>query len=198
MCMGKILFFLALLGLLLFYYFKPVSVEPQQPVQPEVKKETPVVKKQPKVEPPQEIEVDQTAIEKPLPELSPIINVSSNHPYADPDKYPLHYAICKSDFEQVKRVLRRETLANEQGEVVLGTKECYCQENPYEICACPATLIMPPLNLALLQRNEDIAKYLLRKKANPLVKDALGRNALDIAQQQNMAPMQDLLTKYIK
>ena len=198
--MGKILFFLALLGLLLFYYFKPVSVEPQQPVQPEVKKETPVVKKvkkEPKVEPQQEIEVDQTSIEKPLPELSTIINVTSNHPYADPDKYPLHYAICKGDLEQVKRVLKRESLANEQGEVVLGTKECYCQENPYDICACPATLIMPPLNLSLLQRNEDIAKYLLRKKANPLVKDALGRNALDIAQQQNMAPMQDLLTKYI-
>ena len=142
--------------------------------------------------------MDQSTIEKPLPELSSIINTNSNYPYSDPDKYPLHYAIGKGDLDQVRKVLRKESLANEQGEVVLGTKECYCQENQYEICQCPATLIMPPLNLALLQKNEEIAKYLLRRKANPLVKDALGRNALDIAQQQNMAKMQDLLTKYIK
>ncbi len=214
--MGKILFFLVLLGLVFIYYFKPVSIdEPQkeQPVQQEEKKETPkpIVKKvkpqleQPKQEQqPQEeepiliIDVDQTPIEKPLPELSTIITSGKNHPYADPDKYPLHYAICKGDLEQVKKVLKRESLANEQGEVVIGTKECYCQENQYEICRCPATLIMPPLNLAVLQRNEDIVKYLLKRKANPLGKDALGRNSLDIAQKQNMAPMMDLLAKYAK
>ena len=205
--MGKILFFLVLLGLVLFYYFKPVSVEPpQQPVQQEEKKETPkpVVKKvkpEPKPEPEepvQLIDVDQTPILKPLPELSTIITTSKNHPYADPDKYPLHYAICKGDLEQVKKVLKRESLANEQGEVVIGTKECYCEDDKYQVCNCPATLIMPPLNLAVLQRNEDIVKYLLKKKANPLGKDALGRNALDIAQKQSMAPMMDLLAKYAK
>jgi len=195
--MGKILFFLALLGVVFFYYFKPVSVEPQQPVQQEAPK--PVVKKvkpAPKPEPEQTIDVDQSPIVKPLPELSTIITAGENHPYSDPDKYPLHYAICKGDFELVKKVLKRESLANEQGEVVIGTKECYCEENKYEICRCPATLIMPPLNLAVLQRNETILKYLLKKKANPLIKDALGRNSLDIAQKQSMAPTLDLLAKY--
>jgi ankyrin repeat protein len=57
---------------------------------------------------------------------------------------------------------------------------------------------MPPLNLAILKRDETIIKYLLKKKANPLIKDELGRNALDVAQQKNMANIQDLLAKYIK
>lgn len=201
--MGKILFFLALLGLVFFYYFKPVSIEPQQPVQQEEKKETPkpVVKKvvpTPAPEPKEDIEVDETPMEKPLPELSPIITSGNNHPYADPDKYPLHYAICKRDFEQVKKVLKKESLVNEQGEVVIGTKECYCQDDKYKVCRCPATLIMPPLNLAILQRDENIIKYLLKKKANPLGKDALGRNSLDIAQKQNMATTMDLLAKYVQ
>lgn len=199
--MGKILFFLALLGLIFFYYSKPVPVEPQEPVKQEEKKEAPkkpVVPKKVKEEPVQIVEVDETTVEKPLPELSPIIQTSRQHPYADPDKYPLHYAICKRDLDQVKKVLKKESLINEQGEVVIGVKECYCEENKYEICNCNATLIMPPLNLALLQRDETMVKYLLRRKANPLNKDALGRNALDIAQEQRMATMQDLLAKYIK
>lgn len=199
--MGKILFFLALLGLIFFYYSKPVPVEPQEPVKQEEKKEAPkkpVVPKKVKEEPVQVVEVDETTVEKPLPELSPIIQTSRQHPYADPDKYPLHYAICKRDLDQVKKVLKKEALINEQGEVVIGVKECYCEENKYEICNCNATLIMPPLNLALLQRDETMVKYLLRRKANPLNKDALGRNALDIAQEQRMATMQDLLAKYIK
>ena len=199
--MGKILFFLALLGLIFFYYSKPVPVEPQEPVKQEEKKEAPkkpVVPKKVKEEPVQVVEVDETTVEKPLPELSPIIQTSRQHPYADPDKYPLHYAICKRDLDQVKKVLKKESLINEQGEVVIGVKECYCEENKYEICNCNATLIMPPLNLALLQRDETMVKYLLRRKANPLNKDALGRNALDIAQEQRMATMQDLLAKYIK
>ena len=123
---------------------------------------------------------------------------SSNHPYADPDKYPLHYAICKDDLELLKQTLKSETLVNDPGEVIIGTKECYCEQNKYEVCTCDETLIMPPLNLAILKRNEEIAKYLLRRKANPLIKDALGRNALDIAQKQRMANMQDLLMKYVK
>ena len=199
--MGKILFFLALLGLIFFYYSKPVPVEPQEPVKQEEKKEAPkkpVVPKKVKEEPVQVVEVNETTVEKPLPELSPIIQTSRQHPYADPDKYPLHYAICKRDLDQVKKVLKKESLINEQGEVVIGVKECYCEENKYEICNCNATLIMPPLNLALLQRDETMVKYLLRRKANPLNKDALGRNALDIAQEQRMATMQDLLAKYIK
>lgn len=201
--MGKILFFLALLGLIFFYYSRPVAIEPTEPVKQEEKKEEPkkkvVPKKvEPKPEPEQIIEVSESMIEKPLPELSNIVVSSDQHPYADPDKYPLHYAICRDDLEQVKKVLKKESLVNELGEVVMGVKECYCQENKYEICHCDATMIMPPLNLAILRRNEEIAKYLLRRKANPLTKDALGRNALDIAQQQSMANMQDYLAKYIK
>lgn len=197
--MEKILFFLAILAFLFFYYSKPVSIEQQNPAAPkqeEIKKPVkpkPVVKKEEQI-----IEVQEVAAEKPLPALSPIIQTTANHPYADPDKYPLHYAICKNDFDKVKQVLRKEYLANEQGEVVIGQKECYCPQNKYEICVCDETLIMPPLNLAILKRNEEAAKYLLRKKANPLLKDSLGRNALDIAQQKNMANLQNLLTKYIK
>ncbi len=204
--MGKILFFLAILGLVFFYYSRPVAIEQPEPVKQEEKKEEPdkkivpkkVVAPKPKPEPEQIIEVDDTPIVKPLPELSNIVESSAQHPYADPDKYPLHYAICRNDFEQVKKVLKKESLVNELGEVVMGVKECHCVENQYEICRCDATMIMPPLNLAILRRNEEIAKYLLRKKANPLTKDALGRNALDIAQQQNMADMQDYLAKFIK
>ena len=202
--MGKILFFLALLGLIFFYYSKPVAIVPPEPVKQEEKKEEPekkVVPKKvvkPQEEPVQIIEVDETPIEKPLPKLSNVVLSSAQHPYADPDKYPLHYAICKDDLDQIKKVLKKESLINELGEVVMGVKECYCPENKYEICQCDSTMIMPPLNLAILKRNEEIAKYLLRRKANPLTKDAMGRNALDIAQQQNMATMQDYLAKYIK
>lgn len=201
--MGKILFFLALLGLVFFYYSRPVAIEPPEPVKQEEKKEEPkkkvVPKKvEPKPEPVQIIEVDETAIEKPLPELSNVVVSSAQHPYADPDKYPLHYAICRNDLELIKKVLKKESLINELGEVVMGVKECYCPENKYEICQCDSTLIMPPLNLALLKRNEELAKYLLRRKANPLTKDALGRNALDIAQQQSMGTMQDYIAKFIK
>ncbi len=202
--MGKILFFLALLGLIFFYYSRPVAIEPPEPVKQEEKKEEPkkkvVPKKvvEPKKEPEQIIEVNENPIEKPLPKLSNIVTALPQHPYADPDKYPLHYAICKNDLDQVKKVLKKESLINELGEVVMGVKECYCPEDNYKICECNSTLIMPPLNLAILQRNEEMAKYLLRRKANPLTKDALGRNALDIAQQQNMANMQDYLAKYIK
>ena len=201
--MGKILFFLALLGLVFFYYSNSVSVEPQVQVKQEQKTETPKpvvkkVKQEPKPEPVQEIEVDQTPIEKPLPQLSDVITTTAQHPYADPDKYPLHYAICKEDLDLMKKVIKREDLINAQGEVVRGTKECYCTENKYEVCACEAIITMPPLNLAVMKKNEEIIKYLLRRKANPLIKDELGRNALDIAQQQNMAEVQDLLAKYIK
>ena len=197
--MEKILFFIIILGFIFFYYSKPVLIEPQEPIKQEKQIKAPKKKTAPKVvktKPEQIIEVDQTPKERELPELSPIINSTAQHPYADPDKYPLHYAICKNDLEQIKKVLKKEHLINEQGEVVLGTKECYCQENQYEICKCDATLIMPPLNLALLKRDESIAKYLLKRKANPLEKDALGRNAFDIAQQQRMAHMQDYLAKY--
>lgn len=202
--MGKILFFLALLGLVLFYYVKPFSLEPEQPVQQqEVKKEQPkpvLPKKEVKEvkEPEQIIEVSPATEEKPLPELSTIITSTAKHPYADPDKFPLHYAICKEDLDLIKKVLNKEDLINTPGEVVRGTKECYCTENKYEICTCEAITIMPPLNLAVIKKNEQIIKYLLRRKANPLAKDELGRNALDIAQQQNMAAVQDLLAKYIK
>lgn len=201
--MEKILLFLALLGLVFFYYSRPVAIEPPTPVKQEEKKEEPkkkiVPKKvEPKKEPEQIIEVDENPIEKPLPELSNIVMSLPQHPYADPDKYPLHYAICRNDLDQVKKVLKKESLVNELGEVVMGLKECYCPEDKYKICQCDSTLIMPPLNLAILKRNDEIAKYLLRRKANPLTKDAIGRNALDIAQQQSMAEMQDYLAKYIK
>lgn len=198
--MGKIVFILAILAFLYFYYGKPVSIEQEKtPVaktqETKNKKETPkpiVEQKEPV------IEVQEVLEQKPLPELSPIIRSTSQHPYADPDKYPLHYAICKGDIEKIKQVLKKESLVNEQGEVVLGTQDCYCELDKYKICSCDATLIMPPLNLALLKRDETTAKYLLRRKANPLLKDAKGRTALDIAQQKNMANMQDLLAKYIK
>ena len=198
--MEKILFFLILLGFIFFYYSKPVLIEPQETIKQEEQAKAPK-KKAPKVvktETEQIIEVDQTPKERELPELSPIINSTAQHPYADPDKYPLHYAVCKGDLEQIKKVLKQENIINEQGEVILGTKECYCAENQYEICKCDATLIMPALNLALLKRDENTAKYLLRRNADPLIKDALGRNAFDIAQQQRMAQMQDYLAKYIK
>ena len=220
--MGKILFLLAVVAFIFFYYSKPVSIQPQEEpaeqkasVQQEepakqvkIKKVARVIKQEPTPEKqiPQEISPEvapkdplpEVAQEDPLPELSPLITAAAHHPYADPDKYPLHYAICKEDLEQVKQVLKKETLINEQGEVVLGTKECYCQENKYEICSCDATLTMPPLNLAVLKGNEDIIKYLLRKKANPLTKDEMGKNALDIAQQENMTTLQNLLIKYVK
>lgn len=204
--MGKILFFLALLGLIFFYYSKPVSLEPQAPVetkQEEVKKETPKpvvkkVKKEVPQEPEQIIEVEDALAQEPLPELSPLITRTLRHPYADPDKYPLHYAICKEDLNLIKQVLRKESLINEQGEVILGTRECYCPQNKYEICNCDVIRIMPPLNLALLKKNEEIVKYLLSKKANPLIKDEKGKNAIDIAQGRNMEAFQDLLAKYIK
>ena len=211
--MGKILFLLAVVAFIFFYYSKPVSIQSQEEpaeqkasVQQEkpakqvkIKKVARVIKQEPTPEKqiPQEI-LPEVAQEDPLPELSPLITAAAHHPYADPDKYPLHYAICKEDLEQVKQVLKKETLINEQGEVVLGTKECYCQENKYEICSCDATLTMPPLNLAVLKGNEDIIKYLLRKKANPLTKDEMGKNALDIAQQENMTTLQNLLIKYVK
>lgn len=200
--MEKILFFLVLLGLIFFYYAKPFSLEEPAPApkQEEVKKEKPksVLPKKEVQEQKQIIEVSPATEEKPLPQLSDIITTNATHPYADPDKYPLHYAICKEDLTLIRQVLKKENLINEQGEVVRGTKECYCPENKYEICACEAILTMPPLNLAVWKKNEDIIKYLLRRKANPLLKDELGRNALDIAQQQNMAEVQDLLAKYIK
>lgn len=211
--MGKILFFLAVVAFIFFYYSKPVSIQTQEESaeqktsvqqekpakQQKIKKVARVIKEEPTSEKqiPQVIQAE-VAQEDPLPELSPLITATARHPYADPDKYPLHYAICKEDLEQVKQVLKKETLINEQGEVVLGTKECYCQGNKYEICSCDATLTMPPLNLAILKGNENIIKYLLRKKANPLTKDEMGRNSLDIAQQENMATLQNLLIKYVK
>lgn len=200
--MGKIIFILALLVFLYFYYGKPVSIEQEKP--PVAKtQETPKKKVTPKPvvkeeEPIIEVQEQEVLEQKPLPELSPIIRSTAKHPYADPDKYPLHYAICKGDLEKIKQILKKESLVNEQGEVVLGTKDCYCELDKYKVCSCDATLIMPPLNLALLKRDENTAKYLLRRKANPLLKDAQGRTALDIAQQKNMAEMQDLLKKYIK
>lgn len=197
--MGKILFLLVILAFLFFYYSKPVSIEqpkPAEPKQEQVKK--PVKPKTETKQKEQKIEVEETTVEKPLPSLSAIVQTTLNHPYADPDKYPLHYAICKEDFNKVKQVLRKESLANEQGEVIIGQRECYCPQNKYEVCLCDETLIMPPLNLAILKRNEAIAKYLLQKKANPLLRDSLGRNALDLAQQKNMANLQNLLAQYIK
>ena len=197
--MGKILFLLAVLAFLFFYYSKPVSIEQKKdpaPKQEQVKKPVkpkPVVKTEDQI-----IEVQEAAIEKPLPTLSNIIQTTANHPYSDPDKYPLHYAICKGDFNKVKQVLKKESLVNEQGEVVIGQKECYCPQDTYKVCTCDETLIMPPLNLAILKRNEEIAKYLLQKKANPLLRDVLGRNALDLAQQKNMANLQNILKKYTK
>ena len=197
--MEKLLLLLAIVGFIFFYYSKPVSVEQEKPVVQQEQKKKPVKPKPVEVQEEQIIEVqEETSTIKPLPQLSPVIQSTNRHPYSDPDKYPLHYAICKGNFDQVKQVLKKESLVNEQGEVVIGTKECYCPQNNYEVCTCNESVVMPPLNLAILKRDETIIKYLLKKKANPLIKDELGRNALDVAQQKNMANIQDLLAKYIK
>ena len=193
--MEKLLLLLAIVGFIFFYYSKPVSVEQEKPVVQQEQKKKPVKPKPVEVQEEQIIEVqEETSTIKPLPQLSPVIQSTNRHPYSDPDKYPLHYAICKGNFDQVKQV----SLVNEQGEVVIGTKECYCPQNNYEVCTCNESVVMPPLNLAILKRDETTIKYLLKKKANPLIKDELGRNALDVAQQKNMANIQDLLAKYIK